>query len=457
LVPLSLLCANVFRDNILLIFVLIILLAFSAFFSSSETAFSTSNVIRIRNFADEKVKGARKALYICENYDKTLTSILVGNNLVNIAATTIGAYVFACLVKNPTLANVLNTVVLTILVLIFGEILPKSLAKVNPEKLALRYSNIMYVIIWILYPITFLFLRLQNRFVKRAKKNSEIMPTVTEDELESIIDTMEEEGVIDSDDAELIQGVLDLDDKVAYDIMTPRIDISAIELKEDNENILNLFIDTNYSRIPVYSEDIDHIIGILNFKDFYREYNKNPKIDITKIMTEPLYINENVGVDDIIRSMQRVKKHMAVVLDEHGGTSGIVCLEDAIEEMVGEIYDEHDEVKNQSMFVKVEEKEFLVDAEIEIKDLFERLDIERMPETDYNNLAGFLYELSETVPKQDQILKYTTIDERVDKDGNYVEKVIHLIFTLQCVEDKRIKQVLIKIDDEVGQDKESSK
>ena len=457
MVPLSLLCANVLRDNILLVFVLIILLAFSAFFSSSETAFSTSNIIRIRNYADEKVKGARKALYICENYDKTLTSILVGNNLVNIAATTIGAYVFACLIKNPTLANVLNTAVLTILVLIFGEILPKSLAKVNPEKLALKYSSVMYVIIWVLYPITFLFLKLQNRFVKRAKKNTEILPTVTEDELESIIDTMEEEGVIDSDDAELIQGVLDLDDKVSYDIMTPRIDISAIELKEDNESILNLFIDTNYSRIPVYSEDIDHIIGILNFKDFYREYNKNPKIDITKIMTEPLYINENVGVDDIIRSMQRVKKHMAVVLDEHGGTSGIVCLEDAIEEMVGEIYDEHDEVRNQSMFIKVEEKEFLVDAEIEIKDLFERLDIERIPETDYNNLAGFLYELSETVPKQDQVLKYTTVDERVDKDGNYIEKVIHLIFTLQCVEDRRIKQVVIKIDDEVKKDKESSK
>ena len=351
----------------------------------------------------------------------------------------------------------LNTAVLTILVLIFGEILPKSLAKVNPEKLALKYSSVMYVIIWVLYPITFLFLKLQNRFVKRAKKNTEILPTVTEDELESIIDTMEEEGVIDSDDAELIQGVLDLDDKVSYDIMTPRIDISAIELKEDNESILNLFIDTNYSRIPVYSEDIDHIIGILNFKDFYREYNKNPKIDITKIMTEPLYINENVGVDDIIRSMQRVKKHMAVVLDEHGGTSGIVCLEDAIEEMVGEIYDEHDEVRNQSMFIKVEEKEFLVDAEIEIKDLFERLDIERIPETDYNNLAGFLYELSETVPKQDQVLKYTTVDERVDKDGNYIEKVIHLIFTLQCVEDRRIKQVVIKIDDEVKKDKESSK
>lgn len=457
MVPLSLLCANVLRDNILLIFVLIILLAFSAFFSSSETAFSTSNIIRIRNYADEKVKGARKALYICENYDKTITTILVGNNLVNIAATTIAAYIFACLVKNPTLANVLNTVVLTILVLIFGEILPKSLAKVNPEKLALRYSSIMYVIIWILYPITFLFLKLQNKFVKRAKKNTEIMPTVTEDELESIIDTMEEEGVIDSDDAELIQGVLDLDDKVAYDIMTPRIDISAIELKDDNKDILKQFIETNYSRLPVYSEDIDHIIGILNFKDFYREYNRNEKVDITKIMTEPLYINENVGVDDIIRGMQRVKKHMAVVLDEYGGTSGIVCLEDAIEEMVGEIYDEHDEVKSQSMFVKVQENEYLVDAEIEIEDLFERLDIERLPQTDYNNLAGFLYELGETVPKQDQILKYTTIDERVDKDGNYVEKVVHLIFTLQCVEDKRIKQVLIKIDDEVNKEQESSK
>lgn len=443
----SLLCSNKFiEQNITLILVFVLLIIFSAFFASCETACSTANIIRIKNLADDNVKGSRKALQICENYDKTLTTVLVVNNLVNIAATTLAAYVFSNLISNPTLSNILNTIIVTIVILIFGEILPKSLSKVNPEKFLLKYSKILGFVILIFYPVTFLFLKLQSKFVKNAKKHTKLMPTVTEDELESIIDTMEEEGVINSEDASLIQGVLDLGEKSAYDIMTPRIDISAIEINDTPQKALEMFINTNYSRLPVYKGDIDHIIGILNFKDFFKFYFENDgKVNISKILTKPLYLNENVNVDDIIRSMQKVKKHLAVVLDEHGGTSGIVCLEDAIEEMVGEIYDEHDEVKSQSLFTKIDDHTFIVDAEIELDDLFEKLEIENLPDSEYKTLSGFLYELSETIPQTNQVLKFTTIDEKIDKSGNYIEKVVRMYFTLKVVEENRIKQVLIKI------------
>ena len=224
---------------------IIVLIALSAFFSASETAYSTSSLIRIRNLADENKKGARRALIICENYDRMLSTILVGNNLVNIANTTISAYVFGMLITNPTIANLLNTIVMTLLILIFGEILPKSIAKSRPEKCALQFAGMMNVVSIILWPVAIIFTKMQQAFIKKKGKG-EVDPTITEDELETIIDTMEEEGVINSEDATLIQGVLDLGETTAYDIMTPRVDVSAVNVEEDIEVIKQMFVDTNY-------------------------------------------------------------------------------------------------------------------------------------------------------------------------------------------------------------------
>ena len=445
----SMLCAiSIGGVSIWLYVACLLLIMFSAYFSASEMAFTTVNHIRLKSLADNKVRGARKAIYITEHYDKTLSTILVGNNLVNIALTTICAFIFSSLISNPTIANVINTVVMTIIVLIFGEILPKTLAKVNAMKFALGTSGIMFLIMKILTPITVVFIRMQNYATKKVKYGEAAQGvTVTENELESIIDTMEEEGVIDKDNAEIIQGVLEIQQRTAYDIMTPRVDVSAINYTESVKHIQDKFIETMYSRLPVYDETIDKIIGVLNQKDFFKAMLSGEKIYIKKIMTEALYINENMKVDDVIRTMQKSKKHMAVVIDEQGGTSGIVCMEDAIEEMVGEIYDEHDGREDERDFCnKRNDNEYVVDSEMDLKELFEMLEIEHLPETDYTSVGGFLFELTEELPVQDKLIKYKTNDERI-VNGVYKTIPVEIHFTLSKVEDNRIKEIVVTVID----------
>ena len=435
--------SNTVKVDIILSVVVIFLLICSAFFSSAETSFSSVNLLRMKTYAEEKRKGALKALYICEHYEKAIITILVGNNLVNIASTTICAYILSTTVLSPTLANLLNTVVMTIIILIFGEITPKCLAKLNPEKAALRYSNLLFFLMKLLTPLTFLFQKLQGAFKKN--KDADKAPTVTENELESIIDTMQEEGVIDQDNAQLLQGVFDLNEKTAYDVMTPRVDVIAVEQNETNENIKKVFVDTQYSRMPVYDEDIDHVVGILSQKDFFTALLKSDKVDIKKLMVKPMFLNENMKLDDVIRKMQKEKKHMAVIADEHGGTSGIITLEDAIEEMFGEIYDEHDDEEVKENLVKISDNQYLIDADMDIKDLFEQLEIEHLPESQYSTIGGFIFELAESMPYVGQELTFETIDETIDDDANLVQNAIKMIFKITKVEDNRIREVLLTI------------
>lgn len=428
----------------LLIIALIILLSLSAFFSASETAFSTANIIRMRNYADEKVKGARKALWVMEHYDKTLSTILVGNNFVNIASTTLCAIIFGKFILNPTLANILNTVIMTIIVLIFGEICPKSLAKASAEKFALKFAGVMFFLVKVLTPITYPFYALQKAMLKRVKADEN--PTVTEDELESIIDTMEEEGVLDSEDADLIQGVMDLDTQTVYDIMTPRIDVVAIDVKAEIEELKDKFLESGFSRIPVYNEDKDHMIGIVHQKDYFKSLLSNKKFSIKSLMTEPIYVAENMKANDLIRKMQQDKKHMAIVIDEHGGTSGIVTFEDAVEEMLGDIYDEHDDEVVVSYITKQEDNVFDVNPDINLEELFETLEIEHMPETEYTTLGGYLYELAENLPELNQVLEVVTVDEQMDEKGEYITKTIKLSFTISEIEDRSIKKVKLVVE-----------
>lgn len=455
-VPTGQLCAITLGGvNIWLYILAIALIGCSAYFSASELAFTTVNQIRLKNLADNKVRGARKAIYITEHYNKALSTILIGNNLVNIAVTTICAYIFSTLFSNPTVANVLNTVIMTLIILIFGEIMPKTIAKVDPQKFALRTSGIMYVLMKILTPLSFLFQNIQNVATKKARVDADEEPTVTEGELESIIDTMEEEGVIDHDNANIMQGVLELPSRTAYDIMTPRVDVSAINYTESVKNIQDVFMDTMFSRLPVYDETIDKVIGVLNQKDFFKAMLSGEKIYVKKIMTEPLFINENMKVDDIIRKMQSSKKHMAIVLDEHGGTSGIVCMEDAIEEMVGEIYDEHDE-EEKEFCDKKNDNEYIVDPDMDLKDFFEMLEIEHLPDTTYTSVGGFLFDLSEELPTQGKVIVYKTIDERIE-NGVYVSVLVEIHFTLTKVEDNRIKEIFVKVVDVGSANEEKNK
>lgn len=432
-----------YKTVILLSVLLVILLIFSAFFSSCETAISSVNIMRLKTFVDEKRRGAKKALWIAEHYDRTLTTLLVGNNFVNIAASTISVAIFAILIINPTLSNVISTVVMTIIVLIFGEILPKSFAKEKSETLTLRFANILYLIMKILYPIVIVFIGIKKLLFSKVGKSEQ--PTVTESELETIIDTMELEGVIDSDDADLMQSVLDISERTIYDIMTPRVDIIGIDIEMENDEIKDVFFKYKFSRMPVYKEDKDHIVGILSERDFYTALLKGKKVKIESLVTEPLYVSKTMKVDDLIRLMQKEKKHFAIVSDEYGGTSGIVTMEDALEELVGEIYDEHDDTIQDEEIVKIEENIYEVSAEMPVEDLFEILELGKAPDSSYTSVGGFLYSLAEDVPSEGEELEWHTTIDRNLEDDFAEEYPITLKFTILSVIERRIMRIKLEI------------
>ena len=432
-----------YLDAILIIAV-IFLIIMSAFFSASETSFSTANYIRMKNNADENVKGARKALWIMDHYERALATILVGNNLVNIANTTICTILFGKFILNPTLANVLNTIIVTIVILICGEITPKNMAKVNADKFALRFSGLLFFLIKVLTPIVMPFYALQKAMLKKMKSDDN--PTVTEDELGSIIDTMEEEGVLDSEDADIFQGVMDLDTQSVYDIMTPRVDVVAVEINDDINQLENTFVESGFSRIPVFEEDKDHIIGIVHQKDYFKKMVAKEKFSIKDIMTEPVFVAENMKANDLIRLMQSEKKHMAIVIDEHGGTSGIVTFEDAVEEMLGDIYDEHDDEIVDSYIVKTGNNTYDVNPDIDLEELFDYLEIEHMPDTEYTTLGGYLYSLCENLPELNQELDVVTVDEQLDDHAEVIRKTVKLKFIITAIEDRSIKKVKLIVE-----------
>ena len=438
------------QADLLLVVCVLLLIVFSAFFSASEIAFSTSNSIRLYHYAENKTKGARKALYITENFDKTLSTILVGNNIVNILSTTLCAYLFAKIFTDPSIANLMNTVVMTLLILIFGEITPKALAKRSPEKYAMAFSGILYFFMIVFTPLTCLL----NGFQKiiNKKKGETENPTVTEDELESIIDTMEEEGVIDESNADIIQGAINLSSTTAYDIMTPRVDMVCIDKNASVDDLIKIFLDKKFSRIPVFEETKDSIIGVINQKDFFAKYfaeNKKQHLTITKLMKEVNFIPETVKVDDLLRQMQEEKIHMSIVVDEHGGTSGLVTLEDCLEQVFGQIYDEHDE-EEQQLCKKIEDNHYLLNAEITIEELFEILEIEHIPDSEYNSLAGFLLEKSESMVSENTVITVDTIDDVIDKVGNITRKNISMQFTVTKMDNNRILEVDLKTEYKIG-------
>lgn len=431
---------------------IVVLVICSAFFSASETAFSTVNVMRLRTYAQEKKRGARKALWVAENYERTVTTILVGNNFINILATTLAGTAFTIVFLNPTVANVANTIIMTLTVLTFGEILPKCLAKANAEKFTLLTSGILYFLIKLLTPIVWIFIGIKKIFIKN-KEDEE--PTVTEQELESIIDTMEEEGVIDKDDASLIQSVLDIGDRTVNDIMIPRVDFVAIENTDSIEEIKKTFLEYKFSRLPVYKEDKDHIIGVLSDKDFFAALFETPnRVNIKKLIKTPLYVSETMKVDDLIRKMQKAKKHLAIVSDEYGGTSGIVTMEDALEELVGEIYDEHDDTEVEKDIEELGENKYKIVADVMLDDLYESLNLGEAPETNYPTLGGYLYAMFEHIPVVgDKFTADATIFTDQDSDTLLEERYFTLEYTILSVVERRIISVLLEVKEKVEEDK----
>lgn len=428
--------------NISLVVLMLVLLLLSAFFSLSETVFSSVNVIRLKTFIEDGIKGSKKSLWITEHFDKTLTTILVGNNLANIALATVSVTFFGQIFGDePTLIMVMNTFVMTTIILIFGEIVPKSFAKRNAERLALLLSSLMYWLIRVLSPITWIFLRIKTLMVK---ENSDIIISVTGDELETIIDTMEEEGSIDEDEAEMLQSVLDLSEKKVYDIMTPRVDMICVDVNEDIEAIKTVFFEHQFSRLPIYDKTVDNIVGVLHERDFFTKLIKGQKINLRLLMKKPMYVSKSMRVDTLIELLQREKFHMAIVSGEYGGTSGIVTMEDALEELVGEIYDEHDEVEGEYI-TQIKDNKFGIIADIDLEDLFEELDIGNPPASQYSNLSGWLYDMFEDIPEVD--MHYSYLQEIPNYEHDDDEPTwLTLNFVIKDIKDRRITYVHLTIE-----------
>ena len=425
--------------SIVSLVILIGLLIVSSFFSMSETVFSSMNVIRMRSYIEEEKKGAKKAYWIHDNYDLTLSTILVGNNLANIALATVSVGVFSTLFQdNETLVMILNTFIMTTIILIFGEIIPKSLAKKHADSIALSISASMYIIIKLMRPVTWGFIQIKSWFIK---PDNRVTISVTEDELETIIDTMEEEGSIDEDEAEMLQSVLDLSQRKVYEIMTPRVDMVAININAPTEEIKEIFFEHQFSRLPVYEGYRDNIIGILTERDFFTVLIKGETVDIRKLLKTPIFVSKSMRADTLIETLQRESTHMAVVSDEFGGTSGIVTMEDALEELVGEIYDEHDDVEEE-LITKYSDTEYGINADIYLADLFEDLHLGNPPEHD-KTLGGWLFEQFEELPEVD--MKHVITQRVINYDHTEEADYFELTFTIREIKDRRIKQVHLKV------------
>ncbi|MDC3417625.1 hemolysin family protein [Aquibacillus salsiterrae] len=395
------------------IILLMTLIVMSAFFSSAETAYSSVNKIRLKNFVDEGRRGSKKALHIAENFDNTLSTILVGNNIVNIAAASISAAVATKLFGGNT-GLFISTIAMTILILIFGEILPKSLAKEHAESYSLAIATVLFLLIKLLTPINFFFAKLK-RVVTNLFAKGEGMPSVTEEEIKVMLDISQEEGVIDKEERELINRSMDFDDTIAGEIITPRMDMVAIEVNQSVEDIKQIFFEERFSRIPVYEENIDNIIGILSEKEFFTHLLKYKEVNLRELLREPFFIVESMKISGLLPRLQKEKLHMAIVLDEFGGTAGLLTLEDILEEIVGEIWDEQDE--KVSAISRINENVYKFDAQFQLDNF---ADMMKLPEPDssYHTLGGWVIENLEAVPAHGDSFEYENLKVIVDEVTN---------------------------------------
>jgi putative hemolysin len=382
-----------------MIVALVILILLSAFFSASETAFSSLNKIRIKNLAIEgENKRAKETLKLSENFDKLLITILIGNNLVNILATSLSTLLFVAILQNESLGALVATVVMLLALLVFGEITPKSLSKRHSERVALAVTPYLHAVILIFTPVSYLFTKL-TAFLSRNAKDE---PTMTEDELVVMIDEIEGEGVLEKREGELIRSAIQFDEITAGEIFTPRVDIVAADVRTGKEEIKRIFTETGYSRIPLYDGTIDRIIGVVSVKDFLKSMD-NETVRMSDIIRPVKFVPEATNIAVLLNDLQKSKIHTAIVLDNYGGTLGLISLEDILEELVGEIWDESDEVLYS--IVKEGDGTFTVTGEANIFDLADQMGVRFDPE-DYtdHSVSGYIhYKLGKIPVKGDVI------------------------------------------------------
>ena len=401
------------------IIIIVVCVLLSAYFSATETAFSTFNRIRVKNMAEKGNKKAALALRLADNYDSLISAILIGNNIVNILASAMATLLFAKLIANQDLAATVSTAVLTIVILVFGEISPKTIAKYNPERFVLFSAPIINFVRVLLFPFIIIFNGWQKLLAKLFKKNED--QGMTEEELISIIEEAEEEGDIDKEESDLIKSAIEFGDLEVGDIFTPRIDITALPVGADKETVAKTFSESGYSRLPVYDGDIDNVVGILYYKDFYTVAYKT-NVALEEIIKPVIYVAKTQPVNELMKDLQEKQLHMAVVTDEFGSTAGIVTLEDILEEIVGEIWDEHDEIIEE--IKEVGENEYVVSGKANTEKLFDELDIDLDDEIDAVTVGGWAMEVLGKIPEVgDTFEEHGVAVEVLEMDGRRVESV----------------------------------
>jgi len=413
------------EDAILYILV-VILIVLSAFFSATETAFSSVNRIRLKNYAGEGNKRAVKTLKIAEDFDRALSAILIGNNIVNIASASIGTLIFSNLMGDGPAAVTASTVVMTVVVLIFGEVLPKSLAKENAEKLSLSVTPMLSAVIYILTPFTAMLVglkKLVTGWFRTENKN----PSVTEEELKYIIEEIEDEGVLEEQESELVQSALDFDEITVGEILTPRVDVTALNMNDSPEKILSVFQNDSHSRLPVYEKNIDSIIGILNARTFYNAYLKNKNPDIRTLIQDTVFVPPTKKISVLLKELQRKKLQLAVVVDQYGGTIGIITVEDILEELVGEIWDENEDAVEDILLVS--ENQFEVNGDMNVYDMLEELELDYPQfKSSSNSVSGWAFEMFEHIPEIGESFTYE-----------------NLTVTVKELEEQRITKLLVTV------------
>ena len=395
-------------NNSTLTILMIILIIFSGLFSAIETAYSSASRIRLKAMA---LPGAESVLEVLEHFDTFISTVLVGNNIVNIMSATIGALLFTRLYGDD--GAVISTVVLTILVLLFGEIAPKTIAKHNPERFAIATVGVVHFFEFVLRPLTLLFSGWQwlvSKVIRVEESDSDIS-----DELITMVDEAEKEGDLEAHESDLISAAIEFNDLDVKDVLTPRVNVIAVDITMSISEVERQFRLNSFSRLPVYENSIDNIVGVIHEKDFYSMlYSDQERRYLRRIIKPVIYTSENVKISTLLKQLQKDKVHLAVVLDEYGGTAGIITMEDIIEELVGEIYDEHDTVKE--YYEEIDDHTYLVKGTAEIDDMMERFGVEYdEDEFDFITVSGWVIHEFDRIPQVNDSFDYKNLHVTVTK------------------------------------------
>lgn len=413
------------------IIAIVILTLFSALFSATETAYSSSSKIRLKNMANDGNTKANSVLVILDDFDKFLTSVLIGNNIVNIASATISTLLFSLILKGGKGPTV-STIVITVITLLFGEIAPKSLAKQAPEKFACATVGVVNFFEFVFTPLTIVlkgWTWLVNHFAHIEQDEGDIS-----DELITMVDEAEKDGNLEEHESDLISAAIEFNDLDVKDVLTPRVDIVAVNIASSHEQIEKAFRFNSFSRLPVYENTVDNIVGVIHEKDFYELMYHNNKGPIRRIIKPVIYTSPNTQISTCMKQLQAAKLHMAVVLDEYGGTEGIITLEDIIEELVGEIWDEHDVVED--FYTKVDDYTWMVKGDAEIDDLIDRFGVEEEDEEfDFITVSGWAIAELHHIPKVNEKFDYKNLHVTITKADQ--RKVLEVKVEIQKEEEDK--------------------